>query len=484
MTPSFNVLDQGWIPVVFLNGSSADLSIRQTLTQAHCIKEISAPSPLEEYSIYRLLGLFLMDALRPEEEFDIEDLYDSEGFDMNCIEKYISQCRSEGVSFDLFDEKRPFLQSLFDEGSKTDNIIKPVSALDCTQPSGNNHTHFNHSTPQTISPDKAIRLLLTVYWFCTAAAQGYPSGVYGAPPYFGVIKGTNLFQTLVSLLVPIESLDHFDDEPVLWRRTKPVEPKAEIGKTSWLQGMLFPTRKVLLIPDSEGNVSGVYLCQGENFINKETWKDPYVTSYTGKDNKLLSLCPKPASMIWRNYYDIIGVPNLHASPLVRLYQKLHRTNGFMNLTLYGVATKQAKYLEVFRHDVELSLNLAESEAIDLMMKCISISQQLHGLMEQLLKKVPAIPGSAVRTALEQLNAECKDAFLKTCQQLSKEQYDANNIYDNYCSSIFRSVLNNYDSLLKKLNLRARDIVEAEKKRGILRGMCRKLTKKEEDSNGR
>ena len=71
MSASFNVLDQAWIPVVTQDGREEMLGIRDTLMRAHELREISSVSPLEEYSLYRFLGLFLMDALRPESELDI-----------------------------------------------------------------------------------------------------------------------------------------------------------------------------------------------------------------------------------------------------------------------------------------------------------------------------------------------------------------------------------------------------------------------------
>ena len=81
MRASFNALDAPWIPVITAEGTEEMLGIRQTLFRAHELREISSASPLEEYSVYRFLGLFLMDALRPERESDIEDLLDGERFD-------------------------------------------------------------------------------------------------------------------------------------------------------------------------------------------------------------------------------------------------------------------------------------------------------------------------------------------------------------------------------------------------------------------
>ena len=66
MRPSFNVLNEPWIPVVAMDGTKEMLGIRETLRRAPDLKEISIVSPLEEFSTYRFLSVFLMDALRPK----------------------------------------------------------------------------------------------------------------------------------------------------------------------------------------------------------------------------------------------------------------------------------------------------------------------------------------------------------------------------------------------------------------------------------
>ena len=63
MRASFNVLDQAWIPVISLEGKEETLGIRETILRAQELREITSASPLEEYSLYRFLGLFLMDML-------------------------------------------------------------------------------------------------------------------------------------------------------------------------------------------------------------------------------------------------------------------------------------------------------------------------------------------------------------------------------------------------------------------------------------
>lgn len=475
MITSFNVLDCGFIPIVGNDGSKKLFGIRQTLSQAHELREISDPSPLVEYSLYRFLALFLMDALRPEEEEDLEDLFDSGKFDMNQIEQYISLCNSEGVSFDLFDDNRPFLQSKYDE--KEDGSQKPVSVLDCTMPSGNNHTHFSHKTQEKLSPSKAVGLILTTYWFCTAAAQGYPSGVYGAPPFFGVIKGKNLFETLTSLLLPSDSIGlPFDDPPIIWRRSEPVQKKKEIGRTSWLHGLLFPTRRIHLVPDNTGAVVGVHLSQGENYVNKEAWRDPYVT-YRSNDGVIFPMRPHKENPIWRNIGDIIDIPGAHASKMLTLYQTLHGKKD-IDLTLYGVETSNASYLSVYRYDLKLPLKLSEQWSIELMKTCISVAQQLRRILNGKMGDISGISDAVTSAASMQFDKMCESRFWDLCAEMGSGTKDTQVLYNEYCSAISKDVIKVYDDMLKTIKLRGHALADAEQKRGELYGATSKIIRKE------
>ncbi len=464
MRSSFNVLDRGWIPVVTADGSIQELGIRETLAKAHELREISDPSPLEEYSVYRFLSLFLMDALRPKKISSIRRLLKTGCFDMAQVEQYIALCESEGVSFDLFDEKRPFLQSGDIAGDSVP--AKPITAMDCTLPSGNNHTHFEHDRPQTVSPQNACRLLLTTYWFSTAAAQGYPSGVYGAPPYFSVIKGKNLFESLTSLLVPEDSISlPFDNPPALWRRTKPIQSKAEVGSTSWMQGMLFPTRKIRLIPDDHGQTAGVFLLQGENFVNKEAWRDPHVT-YRSNDTTVFPLRPHADAPIWRNLCEIADIPGDHASAILRLYRQIHE-DDYVHLTLYGAETSQASYLSMQRHDLSFPLQLSEPEQVELLTACVAAAQNLGRALRKNLSEIEAVPGAVISAAVREYDAACEKQFWKLCEEVSARDADLQERYSAFCKEIADCVMKSFDHALSSVRLRAHTLALAEEKRGKL-----------------
>src|SRR5699024_1871425 len=102
MKPSFDVLQEPWIPVVTFEGETLEVGILDALLRSPEWKEIQDPSPMVEYSVYRFLIVFLMDALRPETPVDLEELLYAGQFDESAIQDYITLCHSEGVSFDLF----------------------------------------------------------------------------------------------------------------------------------------------------------------------------------------------------------------------------------------------------------------------------------------------------------------------------------------------------------------------------------------------
>lgn len=475
MKASFNVLEQAWIPVVTLEGKEETLGIRETILRAPELREISSASPLEEYSIYRFLGLFLMDMLRPESESDIGDLLEEGSFDRKKLEDYIALCMEGGVSFDLFDEERPFLQSKFDP--KLDGAPKPASVLDVMRASGNNHTHFDHrdKKEEGLSPEKAIRLVLTTFLFCTAAAQGYPSGVNASPPYYGVIHGENLFETLVFTLLPTEFIGiPLDEPPVLWRRKEPVIPKKEVGKTSWLHGMLFPTRRIHLIPNENGRVTEVYLCQGENYVNKASWRDPYVTYRIGKDGPF-PLRPSADRAIWRNLCDIVNIPGGQASQLLALYRSTTERET-ADVVLYGVETSQASYLGIYRHTIRIPMRLTgDWRAVDLLQKCIASSENLANSLRKAMANVKVFPDALATLTLQQYYQKCETRLWEICGQAMEEGYRKEN-YAVFCDDISQYAGRAYAEAMTGTGLRASALAEAASQQLYLNKSIQKLKK--------
>lgn len=479
MSVSFNVLDEPWIPVVRIDGSRELLGIRETLKCAPELKEISAVSPLEEFSVYRFLSVFLMDALRPKRSSSIKKLLNQGAFDMEQIEAYISLCESEGVSFDLFDEKRPFMQAAYVK--EWDKEPKPVGVIDCFLPSGNNHLHFEHGKvdQRSIPVDKAARLLLTIQQFCTAGAQGYPSGVNASPPYFGVVKAENLFETLVYSLLPIQSIEiSFDEPSVIWRSMNAVEPKKEVGQTSWLRGMLFPARRISLVPPKEGEeVTQVYLAQGENFVNKEVWTDPFV-SYRTLDTGRVPLRPKGEKPVWRSMYDIIDVKGNHASQLLSQYIRLADVS-YARMTLYGVETSQASYIEVMRHDLRFRSDITErEEIIDLIKMSIKAAERLANKLRHCLRDDNVVPQKVAEDAVNRFYGRCEEAFWQLCEE-SAVSVTMKELYCGWSEKIGGYALDAYAKAMQNVNLRGKALALAAQQQRWLSVEIRKIKEEAE-----
>ncbi|MBR2527297.1 MAG: type I-E CRISPR-associated protein Cse1/CasA [Blautia sp.] len=481
MSVTFNVVEQPWIPVATMDGKNEVLGIREVIQRADALREISCASPLEEYSLYRFLGLFLMDALRPETDADIEDLKDEGSFDTGRIDAYVTACEKEGVSFDLFDEARPFLQS---PPGENEGKIKPVSVLDFTLPSGNNHTHFGHirMIPKDMDPGEAFRLILVTYLFCTRGGRGYRPGVYGEPPYFAVVKGRNLFQTLVYTLLPLQKINlPFDKPPVLWRRTEPIVFKGQVGGTSWLQGMLFPTRRIRLVPDGNGRVAGTYLSQGEIFVNTENWHDPYVTYYLREnenERKLIPIRPSGGYGIWRNLCDIVDKKEHLASTLLSQYKDLWN-EPVINLTLYGTETDhKASYLDVYRYDLSFPGRLMENErTAQLLKNCVNRAEDMARALSRSMRSVKVFSKAFAATEEQKYYSDCEKVFWGLVSQLREMDPDGyKNAYISFCDEIGKKARQCYQNACKTATLRAKDLIMVEEQRKFLNIAIHKLQK--------
>ena len=418
-----------------------------------------------------------MDALRPEDSFALEDLLAEGKFDMVSIERYIRTCQEEGVSFDLFDEKRPFLQSPYVEkwDAKSE---KPVQALDYTVPSGNNHVHFDHRQEQQfcVSFAEAARLLPAELLFCTAGAQGYPSGVNASPPFFSVIRGENLFETLCYTLIPMDEISiAFDSPPVLWRRTQPVVPKEEVPSTSWLLGMLFPTRRIRLIADVQsGCVRTVNLSQGMNFVNKESWTDPCVT-YRYLDQGSIPLRPNREKAIWRNFNDLIDVANQHAPAVLQVFREVCAEKT-VQLTLYGVETSNASYLQIMRHTLTFPVRLTErAEYAQLVQNMIAGAELLARSLKKALTDPGVLPESVVSSAVQRYYDRCETAFWDLCNgTFGETQEELQMVYAGWVESISEIAREAYRDTLAELRLKAVALTKLSKAEYYLRNGIRQI----------
>jgi CRISPR system Cascade subunit CasA len=411
---SFNVLTEPWIPALDRQGCVKEYGIVELLAKSPELLEIKDPSPLFQYGMYRLLITFITDIYRPDALEDIGCLLEQGCFDMDQVQHYVAD---KFVRFDLFDTEYPFLQVKAQREYEIEKAKKSVANLLPEIPTGNNDLLFVHALEgeHAISSVVCAKALCTIGLFCTAGVQGYPSGVNGAPPWFVLVRGKNLFETLVfNTWVPSLELPHYDDN-VIWMSKRFVEPTKNISEISYVEGLMWPTRRVLLIPDASGGlctytgrksgilVRHIYYQQGLNFHSYSLWHDPHTSAFTNKDGRG-TLKPKPLKPLWRDIGSILLLQSykgekkeIFRPPIVNQYYKLEDNRYIeprkdLNIETYGLATDNAKFLTWQYDRLSVSAAIAESTGKGqklawFVQNCIEKGEEASSLLKGVVKKL-------------------------------------------------------------------------------------------------
>ena len=114
-----NVLQDRWIPVRTQENQHIRVTLPDFYAHAHEYKAIETENLFDEFSLARFLALFAHCAYEPKDESAIQQMAETGHFPMEPIHRYIDFCKSEGVTFELFDKKRPFLQAIPDDSLDT-----------------------------------------------------------------------------------------------------------------------------------------------------------------------------------------------------------------------------------------------------------------------------------------------------------------------------------------------------------------------------
>lgn len=289
--PSFDVLNQPWIPVVRLDGSCEELGILPCLEQAHELREIRDPSPIIEFGLYRLLVAFVLDALvladrRPEHPLDLKRLIDEKRFDMKLLNDYADQC---GNVFDLFHPMRPFLQVRMDRAT-----AKPLAGLFPAVPSGTNASHWHHEHEDTmaVSSGEAARLLTTLSPFMTAGGAGLSPSINGAPAIYALPIGDSLFETLI-ISIPLRSDQEGGCGTTAWRSTR--IPGDERTSATSVEALTWRPRRVQFLPDLP--VRQMRFERGDS--TRFTWIDASL-AYRYEKDKVTPVRMRENRPLWRD----------------------------------------------------------------------------------------------------------------------------------------------------------------------------------------
>ena len=250
MQPSFNLIDQPWIPCLREDGTIEELSILDCLTRAHTISSINCDSPLEFAAIHRLLLAILHRVFGPSSHAEWYKLWKNNKFDALILKKYFKEFHQR---FDLFDPDKPFYQ-LRDDRVLPKSIINLVAEMS----SGNNATLFDHHIEADrviLQPSQSARSLCAALLFGLGGLSGISQKFTDSPWARGVIfmcEGHCLFQTLMLNLITYPDESYFpphtpQDKPA-WEMEDPLQPERRIP-IGYLDYLTWHSQRILLFPE-------------------------------------------------------------------------------------------------------------------------------------------------------------------------------------------------------------------------------------------
>ncbi len=213
----FNLIDEKWIPVRFLDGRREELGISDTLLKSREIAAIEDPSPLVVAALHRFLLAVLYCALEGPTDIDEAKSLFRDGLPSEKISAYLEKWRDR---FWLFDEKYPFGQI----PSFEPKVWRAWTALAAEHNADNAKVLFDHvdvGAPGSISESGVVRWILATQTFSVSCGKSELSHTGTAPSATAVMilpLGRDLRDTLLFSLVPQNREILADDLP-LWERS-------------------------------------------------------------------------------------------------------------------------------------------------------------------------------------------------------------------------------------------------------------------------
>lgn len=379
---TFDLITEPWIPVVGRDGHAEKVGLRALFDRAHELREVSDPSPLTTFALYRLLLAVTQSALRgPNSPVEWKALWKQGRFKSDQVSKYLDDWRER---FDLFHEQHPFLQvAEFVTVKGNSPVTAPVIRLVLEISSGNNATLFDHTTeldPKALPADAAARALVVAQAWGLGGGQGPTSKNYGKHPYMAhapcvgavatLVWRETLFETLCANLaqlgddVPFRSSP--EDRP-MWERDEPRPPTQSVP-TGYLEFLTWPARHVRLLQEADGSVTSMYFAQGAPLDPEAGYDNPFASYRVTDSSGKLPVRLDPGRAIWRDSGALLAMPSAQASvrapSAVRFcWEGRGRTvvggDGVLNIACFGLANDKAKPLSWRAETISASVRVVQ-----------------------------------------------------------------------------------------------------------------------------
>ncbi|NUN10682.1 MAG: type I-E CRISPR-associated protein Cse1/CasA [Ignavibacteriaceae bacterium] len=349
---TYNLLDEGWLPVTRGSGPPSRVSLQECLAEAHLLGDIYHDSPLVVMGVYRLLLAAVRRIFPVTTPKEWELLFKTGKFDKIKLDGYFEKWRDR---FNLFDDKYPFWQvQLHPAGENTLSVNKLV----LNRAAGNNPVYFDHSNdfnPDPLKPADAALQLIAFQSFSPGGGKSPTINFKHSPctaPLITLLTGSSLFSTLVmNTLINPEIPDNGDDAPV-WENPSSMQAEDETRLWGYSDYLTLSSRLIHLIPEKiEGEVVVTKIQNAQGRGLPEEIQEPFSAFRIDKEKGKMQIKIRPEKQLWRDYNTLITVtdsdnvrPPLNLKQAALLEEKGILQEKNYSVLCVGIATDKAKIL--------------------------------------------------------------------------------------------------------------------------------------------
>jgi len=341
---NFNLLEEGFIPVLWSDGKVGRVGIRRALAEAGGIRQIAASNPMDNVALLRfLLAVLYWCQGPPPSQGEKDKILAGAGFPPGWFGKLDQQ----KDCFNLLGEGKRFYQD------KTAKRCRPTTELLQELPTGNNFRHFRRSdNPRDgLCPACCALGLMRLPLFSVSGLPDLKAGINGTPPIYVIPLGETLLGTLCLNWTRRESLG----SPTWECSQEHTAPDAAIPL---LAGLTALARRVWLHePTEPGPCSGcgsqqqslIRTCEFQSAGAKQSksWDDPHVVyvqkaNSTGDVERRSMTAPDLTKSSFR-----LDRPWATLMAALLSSDKHRCVSGTTRLMVVGFATDQAKNIDVW-----------------------------------------------------------------------------------------------------------------------------------------
>lgn len=395
MVPTYNLVDEPWIPVSDQAGRIREVGLREALVHAHEISALHHPSPLVAVSLHRLLLAILHRNFGPAGPNEWAALWRRGRWDTATLEDYLRRWKER---FDLFHPQRPFYQVPF----MPDAVLHPPEYLMQEAASGNNATLFDHhyeQRPDMLRPADAACYLLAKQNYAIGFGKSSPFYFSDAPLVRGLtvlVHGETLFETLMLNLWKYKAPE--EDVPAWEDDNPPLPDKEGTLPRGYLDYLTWQSRRIHLVP-AEGALA-VSACQiQQNLRLRDEYEDEPFKAYRRDDKRgMVPVSLTPGRAAWRNADALFQLPVASGTAGQQSTLQQPKIFGWLNIVrqwaqkvtpplrpvyrfgIYGMATQKGKAASVVlwaQEELPLPLDLLEdTRLVDYMGKALDLAEKV------------------------------------------------------------------------------------------------------------